>query len=126
MANKKILIVDDDADFLVLIKKRIESWGYEVVTTAKSADALQMLKIERPQVLILDYMMPDTNGIELLGKIRQFDRQIAVIMFTAQSTMRIIEEARGLNITAFIPKESFLVDTEKDLKITLDLILQNT
>ncbi len=124
MGNRKILIVDDDADFLLLIKKRVESWGYIVITTSQSGEVLRLLKIERPQVIILDYMMPEINGIELLKKIRQTDRQIAAIMFTAQPTMKAIEEAKGLNITAFIPKESFLVDTEKDLKIALDLISQ--
>ena len=126
MGSRKILIVDDDADFLLLIKKRVESWGYIVLTTADSDEALRLLKMERPQVVILDYMMPKLNGIELLSKIRQLDRQIAAIMFTAQPTMKAMEEAKGLNITAFIPKESFLVDTEKDLKIALDLISQGS
>jgi CheY-like chemotaxis protein len=96
------------------------------LTTADSDEALRLLKMERPQVVILDYMMPKLNGIELLSKIRQLDRQIAAIMFTAQPTMKAMEEAKGLNITAFIPKESFLVDTEKDLKIALDLISQGS
>jgi CheY-like chemotaxis protein len=126
MANEKILIVDDDADFLLLIKKRIESWGYVVLTTMDSTEALRLLKMERPKIVILDYMMPNINGIERLRKIRQVDRQTAAIMFTAQPTMKAMEEAKGLNITAFVPKESFLVDTEKDLKIALDLISQGS
>jgi CheY-like chemotaxis protein len=125
MDIKKILIIDDEIDFLTLIKKRIESWGYRVITASSGDEALEALDTTSPRVIILDYMMPDINGIELLRKIRKTNRKIPVIMFTAQPTIKAMEEAKELNIIAFIPKESSMVDTEKDLKIALELIFQN-
>jgi CheY-like chemotaxis protein len=125
MDNKRILIVDDEVDFLTLIKKRIESWGYIVITASSGDEALEALDTTSPRVIVLDYMMPDINGIELLRKIRKTNKKIPVVMFTAQPTMKAMEEAKELNILAFIPKESSMVDTEKDLKIALELIFQN-
>lgn len=126
MNTKKILIVDDEVDFLTLIKKRIESWGYIVITANSGDEALDALNTTSPRVLILDYMMPDINGIELLRKIRKTNKKIPVLMFTAQPTIKAMEEAKELGIIAFIPKESSMVDTEKDLKIALELIFQNS
>lgn len=118
-------MVDDEVDFVTLIKKRIESWGYLVITANCGEEALEALDTTSPRVIIMDYMMPDINGIELLRKIRKTNKKIPVIMFTAQPTMKAMEEAKELNIVAFIPKESSMVDTEKDLKIALELIFQN-
>ncbi|MDD4955028.1 MAG: response regulator [Candidatus Omnitrophica bacterium] len=125
METKRILLIDDEVDFLILIKKRIESWGYLVITATCGDDALDALDTTAPRVIILDYNMPDINGIELLRKIRKTNKKIPVIMFTAQPTIKAMEEAKELNIIAFIPKESSMVDTEKDLKIALELIFQN-
>ena len=125
MDNKRVLIVDDEVDFLTLIKKRVESWGYRVITASCGEDALEALDTTSPRVIVMDYMMPDINGIELLRKIRKTNKKIPVVMFTAQPTMKAMSEAKELNIVAFIPKESSMVDTEKDLKIALELIFQN-
>ena len=126
MDTKRVLIVDDEVDFLTLIKKRVESWGYGVITARCGEDALEALDTTSPRVIILDYMMPDINGIELLRKIRETNKKIPVIMFTAQPTMKAMAEAKELNIVAFIPKESSMVDTEKSLKMALELIFQNS
>ncbi|MDD4182328.1 MAG: response regulator [Candidatus Omnitrophica bacterium] len=125
MDNKRVLIVDDEIDFLTLIKKRIESWGYRVITASSKDEALEALDTTSPRVIILDYMMPDINGIELLRKIRKTNKKIPVVMFTAQPTMAAMAEAKELDIVAFIPKESSMVDTEKSLKMALELIFQN-
>lgn len=125
MDNKRILIVDDEVDFLTLIKKRIESWGYRVITASTGDEAVEALDNSHPHVIILDYMMPNINGIELLRKIRKTNKKIPALIFTAQPTIKAMEEAKELNIIAFIPKESAMVDTEKDLKIALELIFKN-
>lgn len=125
MENKRVLIVDDEVDFLILIKKRIESWGYRVITASNGEEAIEALDSAHPHVIILDYVMPDINGIELLRKIRKTNKKIPALMFSAQPTMKAMAEAQELGIVAFIPKESSMVDTEKDLKIALELIFQN-
>ena len=119
---KKILLVDDEQDFLNLISKLIVSWDYEVVTASNGKEALELAKGERPDILILDYLMPDMSGVELLRKMRQAGMRIPAIIFTANPTIKAMEESRELNILAFIPKLSPHVDTQEDLKMALDLL----
>lgn len=119
--DRKILLVDDEVDFLTLMKKRVESWGYQVITATNGDDALALLKTERPSAVILDYTMPDINGVDLLRKIRGINPRVPAIMFTAQLTIKAIEGGTELNVAAFIPKVSSHNDTEKDLKTALEL-----
>ena len=122
MAKKRVLLVDDEHDFLNLMTKVLDSWGYEVLTASNGDDALETCKSQKPHVVILDYVMPDISGIGLLKKIREFDRGIPAIMFTARPTIKAIEDSRELNIIAFIPKVSPYVNTHEDLRIALDLV----
>jgi CheY-like chemotaxis protein len=122
---KKVLLVDDEMDFLILMRKLVESWGYEVVTANNSEQAIEAFKNDRPNIIILDYLMPETDGITLLKKLRSIGtNRIPAILFTAHPTIKAVEDAKGLNISAFIPKMSPYVDTQADLKLTLDLLSQ--
>ncbi|MBN3039610.1 MAG: response regulator [Candidatus Omnitrophica bacterium] len=122
MAKRKVLLVDDEIDFINLMVKVIESWGYEVLTAANGDEALEKFKNQNPKALILDYVMPDITGIELLRKIREIDRHVPAIMFTARPTVKAIEGSKELNIAAFIPKVSPYINTHEDLRMALDLV----
>jgi len=125
MAKKKVLLVDDESDFLSLMTKVLDSWGYEVVTASNGDKAIELFKSEKPQAVILDYVMPDISGVELLKKIREFDKRIPAIMFTARPTVKAIEDSKQLNIIAFIPKVSPYVNTHEDLRMALDLVCRS-
>jgi DNA-binding NtrC family response regulator len=122
MAKKKVLLVDDEADFQMLMSKVLDSWGYEVLTASNGDEALEIFKAENPRALILDYVMPDINGIDLLKKIRKIDTRVPAIMFTAKPSVKAIEDSKHLNIVAFIPKISPYVNTHDDLRMALDLV----
>jgi DNA-binding NtrC family response regulator len=122
MDKKKVLLVDDEKDFLILMRKIVSSWGYEILTASCADEALEILKYGSPDALIVDYLMPDTDGIELLRKIRSKGYAIPAIMFTAKPTIKTIEAAKGLNIVAFIPKITQSSDNLEDLRVTLSLI----
>jgi DNA-binding NtrC family response regulator len=119
---RKILLVDDEEDFLKLMSKVMELWGYRVVTAANAQEALEVSKRERPDILVLDYLMPELNGIELLKELRKIGLRSPAIIFTANPTIKAMEESKQLDITAFIPKISSRVDTQEDLKMTLELL----
>jgi CheY-like chemotaxis protein len=118
----KILLVDDEKDFLTLMQKRIESWGHVVEVASNSQEAMKLFKENIPDVIIVDYLMPDINGIDLLRKIREISRRTPAIILTAQPTIKAMEISKELGISAFIPKYSPYVDTQEDLKIALDLM----
>ncbi len=120
--DKKVLLVDDETDFLTLMSRVVESWGYEVETAASADEAMECVRNGDVNALVLDYLMPDIDGVELLRKIRKIDANVPAVMFTAHPSIKAVEGGKGLGIAAFIPKMSPYVDTQADLKIALDLI----
>lgn len=70
MGKKKILAIDDEKNVLDLIEHYMTEDGYEVVQTNKGRRALEIIKEENPDLVILDYRMPETDGIEVLKEIR--------------------------------------------------------
>ena len=69
-----VLVVEDNDDIQVLFKLVLESEGYEVRVVDNSKDALQYLKSNQPQLILMDIMMPGSNGIELSHTIKQESR----------------------------------------------------
>lgn len=121
MNKKKVLIVDDEADFLEIMGTRIEEWGYDLLKAANGKEALAVLKESNPDIIILDYMMPVMDGIATLKEIRKIDKEKPVIMFTAYPD-KTIRGASELGISALIPKLSTCSDVQFSLKSTLDML----
>jgi pilus assembly protein CpaE len=84
---EKILIVDDDVDSLKLIGLMLKRHGYEVVVADAGNKALAKAEAEIPDLIILDVMMPDMNGLEVVRRLRTSDntKEIPIIMFTAKT-----------------------------------------
>ncbi|MDA1770126.1 response regulator transcription factor [Bacillus cereus] len=93
----KILVVDDESSIRNLIRMQLEMEGYEVLAAADGREALELWN-EGPDVLILDVMLPDTDGYELLRLFRERDRDIPVLMLTAKSQMN--DKLLGLQLGA--------------------------
>jgi signal transduction histidine kinase/DNA-binding response OmpR family regulator len=81
-----ILLVDDDADVRALLEQELVAAGYRVRTAAGGAQALELLRQERPSALLLDLMMPPPDGFEVLYRLRQDPelRELPVIIITAR------------------------------------------
>jgi pilus assembly protein CpaE len=84
---EKILVVDDDIDSLKLIGLMLQRSGYEVSAASAGVQALSKASSERPDLIILDIMMPDMSGLEVCRRLRQAPetKQIPIIMFTAKT-----------------------------------------
>lgn len=84
---ERILIVDDDIDSLKLIGLMLQRHGYEVLAANAGKQALQKAESERPNLIILDVMMPDMNGLEVCRRLRSNAKTagIPIIMFTAKT-----------------------------------------
>ncbi len=124
MANINILLVDDEPDFLDIMSSIIKSWNYSVTTAPGGEEAIRLIKSKRPDVIILDYVMPGMDGITVLKEIRKTDKNIPVIMFTAHPNMKVIKGTEKLSISAFIPKLSTYSDVSSSLKSTIDMIVK--
>jgi DNA-binding NtrC family response regulator len=119
---KKILLVDDEIDFINIMKARITSWGYEVQMALNGKEAIEILKEKKPDVVILDYLMPDMDGVATLKEIRRIGKTIPVIMFTAHPDTNTIKGTEKLNVSAFIPKLSLYSDAHVSLKAALNMV----
>jgi len=108
MDKKKILVVDDEPDFLSLIKIRLEANNYDVITAPDGATALEKVKNESPAAVLLDIQMPVMDGLEVLKRIRQIDSNIPVFILTAFSNDARFKLANKLNASGFIVKTSDL------------------
>ena len=81
--KKKVLVVDDDEGLRDLYEEELEGEGYEVVTAENGREALQKLEEEKPDLVVLDVVMPKMDGMEALGRILRKDKRVPVILHTS-------------------------------------------
>ncbi len=79
----KILVVDDEVKACKLLKRFLELNSYEVIISNNGEDAIEKVKNEKPDAMLLDIRMPGMEGTEVLKRVREFDRDIGIIMVTA-------------------------------------------
>ncbi len=79
----KILVVDDEVKACELLKRFLELNGYEVIISNNGEEAIEKVKNEKPDAMLLDIRMPGMEGTEVLKRVREFDRDIGIIMVTA-------------------------------------------
>ena len=80
----KILVVDDEALLVKGIRFNLQSEGYQVVTGSDGLEALRLVQEEKPDLVILDVMMPNMDGMTACGKIREFS-DVPIILLTAKT-----------------------------------------
>ena len=86
MSTQRILVVDDDKSIIEIVQAYLEQAGYSVVTTYNGTSAMHILYHEKPDLLILDLMLPDRDGWDITSSIRR-DKQLSsipIIMLTAR------------------------------------------
>lgn len=99
------MLVDDEPDLISITKFRLEASGYEVVTAQDGLDALKKVKIEKPDLILLDLLMPRMDGFEFIRQLRtQKDksRNIPIIVVSARVDLR--DSFNSDQISAFIAK----------------------
>jgi DNA-binding response OmpR family regulator len=98
---KKILLIEDDADLFALVKYNLEKEGYAVVGAQTGTGALDLCRRERPDLLLLDVMLPDSDGLEICRKIRAHSElaHTPLIFLTARAseTDRVVGLELGAN-----------------------------
>ena len=83
MVKKRILVVDDEIGIIKFLRARLIAQGYDVLTAMDGSDAIQVVEMEMPDLIILDIMMPKMDGFEVCSRIREWS-QIPVIMLSAR------------------------------------------
>jgi len=119
--NRKVLLVDDEVDFLDLVKLMLESKGYTVITAGSGEEALKKVRDEKPDAVMLDILMPGIDGLDVLKKIREHDKNLPVFMLTAFSNEERRSLANILDASGFILKTSDLQKEVQYVDIAIDI-----
>jgi len=104
MPGEKILIVDDDPHIRMLLKDRLEASGYEALQAENGVQAVELATKEDPDLVLLDLQMPEMDGMEVLGRLRQDSPELAIVILTAYGTIERAVEAMRLGAYDFLPK----------------------
>lgn len=104
MEDLKILLVDDEEDFIATLSERLSLRGYDNSTALDGSQALEFLESNPVDIIVLDLKMPGMDGIEVLRKIRENDQRVMVIIQTGHGTDKEEEEIAQLGASSFLRK----------------------
>ncbi len=97
MRKQLVLVADDDAPILRLVRTKLQADGYGVITAMNGQEAVELFERERPDIVVLDLMMPVMDGYDAMQQIRQ-SADVPVVILTARSAAP--EKIRGLDLGA--------------------------
>jgi len=121
-AKKKVLVIDDENDILLIIKSALHEEGYDVTTANNGYDGLALAEDASPDLIILDIMMPEMDGFEVLQQLKENEKtaQIPVVILTGLSSKDKIREALNKGIDYYIVKPFEYQDLVSKVKIAID------
>ncbi len=101
-----ILIADDDQDIRAVIRAKLEMLGYRLIEASHGDQALELARAERPDLLLIDWMMPGITGIEVVQRLRQEPslKHIPVIIMTGKEGPSYRRQALELGVTVMLMK----------------------
>jgi DNA-binding response OmpR family regulator len=97
-ARKKILIIEDEPHIILGLTDALEFEGFQVVSAAKGKDGVHLARQEKPDAILLDLMLPDTNGFKVCEELRRTDAFVPILMLTARG--QEVDKIRGLDAGA--------------------------
>ncbi|MFH1692511.1 MAG: response regulator [Candidatus Omnitrophota bacterium] len=106
LEKKKILVVDDEVDIVEILQSRLKEHDYDVVCAFDGEEALLKTRQEKPDLVILDIMLPKMDGYEVCSIIRSEEavKNIPIVMLTACSRMDNIKKGMDLGAVSYVAK----------------------
>ncbi len=104
MASERILIVDDEDGMRRLLGRVLTREGYETSTVGSGAEALRLVANERFDLVVTDIKMPEMDGLQLLGELKEFEPSLLIIVMTAYGTIENAVQALRLGAYDYITK----------------------
>jgi DNA-binding response OmpR family regulator len=101
-----VLVADDDDDILSLVTFRLERWGYRVLQAVDGAQALDLARERKPDLAVLDVMMPRLTGLEVARALREDEstRELPVILLTARVQDSDVQAGLEAGATCYVRK----------------------
>ena len=100
----RILVIDDDPEVVDILVTTLRDEGYGVLGALTSDEGLKLVILSRPDLVLLDIMLPGMNGIEVLKRIRSINPTIKVVMVTGNTDPVLAREALQLGALAYVDK----------------------
>ncbi|MCK4559470.1 MAG: response regulator [Calditrichia bacterium] len=101
--KKTVMIIDDSIVIRKMIEIALEDEDYNIITAISGKEGLEAIEKEKPNLVILDMMLPDMNGIEVLKTIKT-EKKLPVIMLSGKDSPQLIETAKEVGVDDFLPK----------------------
>ncbi|RKY30828.1 MAG: hypothetical protein DRP74_06220 [Candidatus Omnitrophota bacterium] len=120
----KILFVDDDKEIAESIKDKLTKEGYDVILAYDGQEALSKVKEADPDIILLDLMLPNLNGFEVLKEIREKhnDRWRPVIIISAKNEFDSVKQCYNLQADHYLVKPCKMEDILQGIKIMISLM----
>jgi len=124
MSKAKIMVVDDDTQSLELIEAKLVPNGYEVITASDGSNAVAIITVKMPELILLDIMMPGLDGYSTLSKIKENKTisNIPVVMLTAMDFELNKELAFRLGAAGYLTKPIDLTELLKTISRLLPTV----
>ena len=124
LAPKKVMIIEDEPDAAELFAEMMRLNGFRVIKTYSSTPALSLIAQERPDLILLDIMMPEISGIEILHLMRSDPKlaSIPVVVISARATPSDVQTGLDAGASIYLTKPVGYMD----LKNAVDRLLQGT
>jgi DNA-binding response OmpR family regulator len=119
--KKRILLVDDTEDLVLVVSRRLESWGYEVFTATSGEDGLRLAQERLPDLVLLDIMMPRMKGREVCARLKADSntKHIPVIFLTALGLADHVKAGMDLGAEDYIVKPFEPAELKERIAIVL-------
>lgn len=117
----KILVVDDEIWACDAIKLFMEEKGHDAITAFSGEEALEKVKNEKPDLILLDIRMPGMDGMEVLKRVREFNKDVGIIMVTAVKDEEIGKEALKSGADEYVTKPIDLNHLETTILVDLTM-----
>jgi CheY-like chemotaxis protein len=117
--KKKILVVEDEESLRLLYEEELKAEGYEVLTAGNGREAIERLEKGKPDLIILDIVMPVMDGMEALGRIVGKERKIPIILNTSYSGYR--QDFMSWAADAYVTKSDDLTELKNKIRELLEI-----
>ena len=102
--KNKLLLVEDEPDLRLIVSEVLTDEGYEVLTASTGLEGLNIVKSEKPDIVVADVMMPVMDGFTMAKEIRKFNSNIPILFLTAKNTIDDIEEGFETGANDYLKK----------------------
>ena len=121
MSKHTVMIIDDEPNILTSLRQTLELGGYRALMARSGAEGLEQAAKEGPDLVLLDLAMPEMDGLEVLGRLRQQSADLPVVMISGNATVEHAVQATKMGASDFLEKplspEKILVTVKNALKL---------